>query len=236
MNNFLNEYFWFNFELNIELNQFLARFNVKMNNQNVPPTPSAARPAAAAVSWRPSRTALCLTMRSPPVPQTMLWSPRISLSLPQLGQGPGWSYTGRPSRNLQATTNSAPRRWRPRAGSGEQLSQAPAFGRRPPWCCGCAGPWWAILACCGLLQRLWGGIYRNLGPPALWWCAAAYLRAGLHGPPCFSSSGPSLPPDKAGQVADYDFEQHLVWTFKSREEEAVYIAVAVRSHAHCHNL
>ena len=36
----LNEYFWFNFELNIELNQFLARFNVKMNNQNVPPTPS----------------------------------------------------------------------------------------------------------------------------------------------------------------------------------------------------
>ena len=39
MNNFLNEYFWFNFELNIELNQFLARFNVKMNNQNVSATP-----------------------------------------------------------------------------------------------------------------------------------------------------------------------------------------------------
>ena len=39
MNNFLNEYFWFNFELNIELNQFLARFNVKINNQNVSATP-----------------------------------------------------------------------------------------------------------------------------------------------------------------------------------------------------
>ena len=41
MNNFLNEYFWFNFELNIELNQILARFNVKMNNQNVSATPNA---------------------------------------------------------------------------------------------------------------------------------------------------------------------------------------------------
>ena len=40
MNNSLNEYLRFNFELNIELNQFLARFNVKMNNQNVPPTPT----------------------------------------------------------------------------------------------------------------------------------------------------------------------------------------------------
>ena len=40
MNNLLNEYFWFNFELNIELNQFLARFNVKMNNQNVSATPT----------------------------------------------------------------------------------------------------------------------------------------------------------------------------------------------------
>ena len=40
MNNFLNEYFWFNFELNIELNHFLARFNVKMNNQNVSATPT----------------------------------------------------------------------------------------------------------------------------------------------------------------------------------------------------
>ena len=40
MNNFLNEYFLFNFELNIELNQILARFNVKMNNQNVSVTPS----------------------------------------------------------------------------------------------------------------------------------------------------------------------------------------------------
>ena len=40
MNNSLNEYLRFNFELNIELNHFLARFNVKMNNQNVPPTPT----------------------------------------------------------------------------------------------------------------------------------------------------------------------------------------------------
>ena len=39
MNNSLNEYLRFNFELNIELNHFLARFNVKMNNQNVSPTP-----------------------------------------------------------------------------------------------------------------------------------------------------------------------------------------------------
>ena len=36
---FLNEYSRFNFELNIELNHFLARFNVKMNNQNVSATP-----------------------------------------------------------------------------------------------------------------------------------------------------------------------------------------------------
>ena len=36
----LNEYSWFNFELNIELNHFLARFNVKMNNQNLSPTPN----------------------------------------------------------------------------------------------------------------------------------------------------------------------------------------------------
>ena len=39
MNNLLNEYLRFNFELNIELNHFLARFNVKMNNQNVSATP-----------------------------------------------------------------------------------------------------------------------------------------------------------------------------------------------------
>ena len=38
MNNSLNEYLRFNFELNIELNHFLARFNVKMNNQNVSAT------------------------------------------------------------------------------------------------------------------------------------------------------------------------------------------------------
>ena len=35
----LNEYSRFNFELNIELNHFLARFNVKMNNQNLSATP-----------------------------------------------------------------------------------------------------------------------------------------------------------------------------------------------------
>ena len=35
MNIFLNEYFGFYFELNIELNHFLARFNEKMNIQNV---------------------------------------------------------------------------------------------------------------------------------------------------------------------------------------------------------
>ena len=39
LNNFLNEYFLFNFELNIELNHFLARFNVKMNNKNVSANP-----------------------------------------------------------------------------------------------------------------------------------------------------------------------------------------------------
>ena len=51
-------------------------------------------------------------------------------------------------------------------------------------------------------------------------------------------AGPFLPPDEAGKVADHDFEQHLVWTLKSREEETVYnyVTVAVRSHAHCHNL
>ena len=36
----LNEYSRFNFELNIELNHFFARFNVKMNNQNISATPS----------------------------------------------------------------------------------------------------------------------------------------------------------------------------------------------------
>ena len=35
MNDLLNEYFGFYFELNIELNHFLARFNEKMNIQNV---------------------------------------------------------------------------------------------------------------------------------------------------------------------------------------------------------
>ena len=35
----LNEYSWFNFELNIELHHFLARFNVKMNDQNLSPCP-----------------------------------------------------------------------------------------------------------------------------------------------------------------------------------------------------
>ena len=39
MNNSLNEYLRFNFELNIELNNFLARFNVTMINQNVSATP-----------------------------------------------------------------------------------------------------------------------------------------------------------------------------------------------------
>ena len=34
------EYSRFNFELNIELNHFLARFNVKMNNQNLSATPT----------------------------------------------------------------------------------------------------------------------------------------------------------------------------------------------------
>ena len=43
MNNSLNEYLRFNFELNIELNHFLARFNVKMNNQNVSATPTGTR-------------------------------------------------------------------------------------------------------------------------------------------------------------------------------------------------
>ena len=39
LNNFLYDYFWFNFELNIKLNHFLARFNVKMNNHTVSLTP-----------------------------------------------------------------------------------------------------------------------------------------------------------------------------------------------------
>ena len=37
MNIFLNEYFGFWFELNFELNHFSARFNEKMNFQNVSP-------------------------------------------------------------------------------------------------------------------------------------------------------------------------------------------------------
>ena len=40
MNDLLNEYFQFNFESNIKLNHFLARFNVKMNNLNVSTTPT----------------------------------------------------------------------------------------------------------------------------------------------------------------------------------------------------
>ena len=43
MNNSLNEYLRFNFEVNIELNHVLARFNVKMNNQNVSATPTPTR-------------------------------------------------------------------------------------------------------------------------------------------------------------------------------------------------
>ena len=39
MNIFLNECFGFWFELNFELNHFSARFNEKMNSQNVSPTP-----------------------------------------------------------------------------------------------------------------------------------------------------------------------------------------------------
>ena len=35
MNIFLNEYFGFCFELNFELNRFQAKFNEKMNFQNV---------------------------------------------------------------------------------------------------------------------------------------------------------------------------------------------------------
>ena len=38
--NSLNEYFWFHFELNIELNGFQALFNVWMNNRNLSPTPT----------------------------------------------------------------------------------------------------------------------------------------------------------------------------------------------------
>ena len=40
MNNFLNEYFGFCFELNFELNHFSAQFNEKMNFQNVSPRAS----------------------------------------------------------------------------------------------------------------------------------------------------------------------------------------------------
>ena len=40
MNICLNEYSGFCFELNFELNHFLARFNEKMNFQNVSPTPT----------------------------------------------------------------------------------------------------------------------------------------------------------------------------------------------------
>ena len=40
MNIFLNEYFGICFELNFELNHFSARFNEKMNFQNVSHTPS----------------------------------------------------------------------------------------------------------------------------------------------------------------------------------------------------
>ena len=43
MNIFLNEYFGFWFELNFELNHFSARFNEKMNFQNVSPTPTSRR-------------------------------------------------------------------------------------------------------------------------------------------------------------------------------------------------
>ena len=43
MNNLLNEYLRFNFELNIELNHFLARFKVKMNDQNLSATPNCVR-------------------------------------------------------------------------------------------------------------------------------------------------------------------------------------------------
>ena len=39
MNIFLNEYLGFCFELNFESNHFSARFNEKMNFQNVSPTP-----------------------------------------------------------------------------------------------------------------------------------------------------------------------------------------------------
>ena len=38
MNNLLNEYFQFNFELNFEWNRFLARDKVKMNTQKVSAT------------------------------------------------------------------------------------------------------------------------------------------------------------------------------------------------------
>ena len=51
MNIFLNEYFGFCFELNFELNHFSARFNEKMNFQNVSNTPKAPPTAPA----RPGR-------------------------------------------------------------------------------------------------------------------------------------------------------------------------------------
>ena len=52
MNNSLNEYLRFNFELNIELNHFLARFNVKMNNQNVSATPTSVSVSASVINQK----------------------------------------------------------------------------------------------------------------------------------------------------------------------------------------
>ena len=49
MNIFFNEYFGFCFELNFELNHFSARFNEKMNFQNVSNTPTAG--SAAIKRW-----------------------------------------------------------------------------------------------------------------------------------------------------------------------------------------
>ena len=54
----LNEYSRFNFELNIELNHFLARFNVKMNNQNLSATPSQHSQHSAQL-WAGSCSLLC---------------------------------------------------------------------------------------------------------------------------------------------------------------------------------
>ena len=61
--------------------------------------------------------------------------------------------------------NSEGRRWRPRDLMGAQLSQSPAWGRE-------SEPSLAF----SLVSSS---------------STAAYLRAGLHGPPCLSSSGPS---------------------------------------------